>query len=164
MHDKFLLEIAVELHKAMPRVMQGHAMKELWSYKYESSESADEERTGIHTHADDAIVNCNIWLTPDSANKDSNSGGLIVYTTKPPKEWEDFTSFNSNWEYVEENLLNFSNNVTIPYRQNRAVIFDSFLFHKTDKHRFRKGYENRRINLTILYGERQSKATVLNEL
>ncbi|MGH7256636.1 MAG: hypothetical protein ACREI3_12775, partial [Nitrospirales bacterium] len=44
--------------------------------------------------------------------------------------------------------------VTIPYRANRAVIFNSDLFHETDRLRFREGYENRRINITLLYGQR----------
>jgi hypothetical protein len=44
--------------------------------------------------------------------------------------------------------------MTVPYRGNRAVIFNSDLFHKTDAIRFREGYENRRINVTLLYGER----------
>ena len=41
-------------------------------------------------------------------------------------------------------------NVRIPYRQNRIVVFDSALYHKTDSFRFREGYENLRINLTLL--------------
>ena len=45
--------------------------------------------------------------------------------------------------------------ITVPYRANRAVIFDSNLFHKTDEIRFADGYENRRINITMLYGRRQ---------
>ena len=44
--------------------------------------------------------------------------------------------------------------VTIPHRANRAVIFDSDLFHETDTITFREGYENRRINCTLLYGFR----------
>ncbi len=45
--------------------------------------------------------------------------------------------------------------ITVPYRANRAVIFDSNLFHKTDVIRFAGGYENRRINITMLYGRRR---------
>ena len=40
----------------------------------------------------------------------------------------------------------------VPYRENRAVIFDSALFHQTDVYRFKRGYRSRRINLTLLYG------------
>jgi len=36
----------------------------------------------------------------------------------------------------------------VPYKQNRAVIFDSRLLHATDP-----GFRNRRINLTYLFGK-----------
>ena len=49
--------------------------------------------------------------------------------------------------------------ITIPYRCNRAVIFDSDLFHETDVISFAEGYENRRINVTLLYGRREHGAT-----
>jgi hypothetical protein len=45
----------------------------------------------------------------------------------------------------------------IPHKQNRVVIFNSDLFHKTDSYHFREGYENRRINITLLYGYRQPR-------
>jgi hypothetical protein len=44
--------------------------------------------------------------------------------------------------------------VRVPYRANRAVIFDSDLFHATDRPLFREGYLNRRVNVTLLYGGR----------
>ncbi len=43
-------------------------------------------------------------------------------------------------------------NVTVPYKGNRMVLFDSSLYHRTDKLRFKPGYANRRINLTFLFG------------
>ena len=45
-------------------------------------------------------------------------------------------------------------NITIPYKQNRAAIFDSKRLHATDKYTFKDGYENRRINLTLLFGDK----------
>jgi hypothetical protein len=44
--------------------------------------------------------------------------------------------------------------IRVPHRANRAVIFDSDLFHTTDRLRFREGYANRRINITMRYEER----------
>jgi hypothetical protein len=41
----------------------------------------------------------------------------------------------------------------IPHRANRCVLFDSKLIHITDEMRFMPGYENRRVNVTLLYGE-----------
>ena len=44
-------------------------------------------------------------------------------------------------EKVHELLLKPTGyaNVTVPYKQNRAVLFDSALFHNTDKFSFKKG-------------------------
>ncbi|KAL3939717.1 MAG: hypothetical protein SGBAC_005609 [Bacillariaceae sp.] len=152
LHDRILLQLAFELYKKLPTIMKGHFLKYLWAYKYDS------EYTGINLHADQAAVNVNMWLTPDEANLDPNSGGLVVFTAKPPADW-DFARFNTDTEEVHELLLKPTNyaNVTVPHRQNRAVLFDSALFHQTDEYSFKKGYENRRINLTFLYGEMQKQ-------
>ena len=40
----------------------------------------------------------------------------------------------------------------VPFRENRCVIFDSSLIHVTDELHFKPGYENRRVNVTLLYG------------
>ena len=47
-----------------------------------------------------------------------------------------------------------SGKMVVPYAQNRAVLFNSNLFHETDTINFKKGYENRRINITMLFGKR----------
>ena len=150
MHSKIMMQLAFKLKKYIPHIMKQHDLKYMWAYKY------DERYNGIQTHADQAAVNVNIWLTPDDANLDKESGGLVIFTAKPPTDW-DFEMYNMNTEMVDELLLKPTNyaNVTVPYKQNRAVIFDSALFHHTDKFRFRKGYKNRRINLTLLYGDMQ---------
>jgi hypothetical protein len=48
--------------------------------------------------------------------------------------------------------------ITVPHRANRVLIFDSNLFHETDRIAFKEGYLNRRINITMLYGRRVSRA------
>jgi hypothetical protein len=45
---------------------------------------------------------------------------------------------------------------SVAYRQNRALVFNSDLFQDTDRIAFREGYENRRINITLLYGRREN--------
>ena len=52
-------------------------------------------------------------------------------------------------------------NITVPHRQNRCVIFDSELYHWTDRVNFRRGYEHRRINLTFLYGHPGDKTCAM---
>jgi tetratricopeptide (TPR) repeat protein len=47
--------------------------------------------------------------------------------------------------------------LAVPHRANRAVIFDSDLFHERDRIAFKEGYLNRRINITMLYGNREKR-------
>eukprot|EP00536_Pseudo-nitzschia_multiseries_P005610 jgi/Psemu1/12967/gm1.12967_g len=152
LHQRILLQLSVELRKLLPDIFDGHPLKYMWAYKYDS------EYGGINLHADEAAVNVNLWLTPNDANLDPNSGGLVIYTVKPPQDW-DFELYNRDTDFVYEHLIQPSGfaNVTVPFRENRAVIFDSALFHTTDEFKFRKGYKNRRINLTLLYGDMQKQ-------
>ena len=156
LHQQILLRLSVELRKLLPDIFDGHPLKYMWAYKYDS----DSEFGGINLHADEAAVNVNLWLTPNDANLNKNNGGLVIYTVKPPHDW-DFELYNRDTDFVYEHLLRPSGyaNITVPYRENRAVIFDSALFHTTDDYTFRKGYKNRRINLTLLYGDMKKQRT-----
>ena len=107
---------------------------------------------GINTHADFANVNVNVWITPDEANLDKTSGGLVVWDKESPKDWS-FSDYNIN----ENKIHNFLDDsgakaIKIPYKCNRAAVFNSTLFHRTDDIVFNEGYENRRLNVTFLYG------------
>jgi len=46
--------------------------------------------------------------------------------------------------------------MTVRYRANRAVIFDSDLFQENDRIAFQSGYTNPRVNVTLLYVRRRS--------
>ena len=152
LYKRILLKLVVELRAQLPDILSDHPLNYLWAYKYDS------DYNGITLHADEAAVNVNLWITPDEANLDPTSGGLVVFTVKPPEDW-DVNQYNRDTQLVYEELLEPSNfaNLTIPYKENRAVLFDSALFHQTDHFQFQKGYTNRRINLTILYGKMQKQ-------
>jgi hypothetical protein len=107
-------------------------------------------------HADEAAVNVNFWITENEANLDAERGGLVVYTHDAPKDW-GFARFNIDSKSIADYLTSVGSvPVRVPYQANRAVIFDSDLFHATDQPRFREGYLNRRINITLLYGLRSA--------
>ena len=149
-----LLQIAEELRLRFPAIFGRHQLNQAWAFKYDSVSQ------GLKIHADTAAVNVNFWITPDAANLDPERGGLVVWDREPPDEW-DFNEYNN--ENKEPAVLAFleregAQAVTIPYRQNRAVIFNSNLFHCTDSFNFRDDYESRRINVTLLYGNRQDAA------
>jgi tetratricopeptide (TPR) repeat protein len=145
-----LLQIAEELRLKLPGIFQDHLLTQAWAFKYDS------ERTGLNIHADAAAVNVNFWVTPDEANLDSQHGGLVVWDKEAPRDW-NFKEYNNtaNEPKVRKFLADTrAKAVTIPYRANRAVIFNSDLFHETDRFHFKDDYESRRLNITLLYGRR----------
>jgi len=145
-----LAQIAEELRATYPAIIENHPLLHFWAFKYDSS------MQGIKMHADFAAVNVNFWITPDEANLDPEHGGLVVWDKAAPLDW-DFAKYNAGEEDIRAFLEGqHARPVTVPYRANRAVIFDSDLFHETDVIRFKPGYENRRINITLLFGRRQA--------
>jgi tetratricopeptide (TPR) repeat protein len=141
-------QIQEELRLALPGIFRHHKLRKTWAFKYDSALS------GIPMHADFAAVNVNFWITPDAANLDPDHGGLVVWDKEAPADW-DFAAYNTDLAAMQRFLKDSdARAVTIPHRQNRAAIFNSDLFHATDRISFAPGYENRRINITLLYGTR----------
>lgn len=147
-----LAQIAEEMRQAYPSIIADHPLLHFWAFKYDS------ELQGIRKHADFAAVNVNFWITPDDANLEPAHGGLVVWDAAAPLDW-DFARYNAAEKDMEAFLESRNAQpITVPYRCNRAVIFDSDLFHETDTFRFKEGYENRRINVTLLFGRRNPQS------
>jgi tetratricopeptide (TPR) repeat protein len=145
-----LLQIAEELRQRLPRIFGTHRLTQAWAFKHDSA------RRGLNIHADAAAVNVNFWITPDEANLNPESGGLVVWDKEAPREW-DFKTYNSDkarGSIYEWLTSQGAKEIKIPYRANRAVLFNSDLFHETDDIAFKEGLTNRRINITLLYGHR----------
>ena len=104
----------------------------MWAYKYDSRAYKDDNGlTGIKAHADQAAINVNFWITPESGNLDKNSGGLKIWNKLPPSNW-DFSAYNSLDRSPKIKEMLDSEGIpqkTIPYRENRAVIFDGRTLH-----------------------------------
>lgn len=147
-----LAQIAEELRANYPAIFRDYPLLYAWSFKY------DNRMKGTKIHADFAAVNVNFWITPTEASLDRERGGLQVWDVAAPLDW-DFERYNRDEPSIRAYLREKqSKALRIPYRANRAVIFDSDLFHETDDMRFADGYENRRINITLLYGDRKTAA------
>lgn len=148
----------------MPGLFDGHALKHAWVYKYDSAESAQ----GIAPHADDAAVNVNIWLQDGWQIPETDrggGGGLKLWLKEVPLSF-DFEEYNRkpaellSWLASDEATDGGScpvEEMTVSHRVNRAVIFDSSLVHQSDVAGIRPDckYEDRRMNLTLLFGERR---------
>jgi len=156
-----LSQIAEELRARLPEVLCDLTIQNVWAFKFD-----DELETGIDLHVDQDAVNVNLWITPDDDNLDASSGGLIIYDAAADPAgnmtFEDYNSVgNVRTAKSEESgvlsMLKASgySNVTVPYRQNRAVVFDGARIHTTQPFSFRKGkLRSRRINITFLFGVR----------
>ena len=143
-----LLQIAEQIRTALPGIFGTTTLRRLWAFKYDS------QLSGIRLHADFAAVNVNFWITPDEANLDPESGGLVIWDKEAPLDW-DFESYNTDEARMRAFLRDQkATAMVVPHRQNRVVIFNSDLFHETGALNFRDGYENRRINITMLFGKR----------
>ena len=145
-----LRNLVKEIYAKFPTLVNGLQLVNLWAYKSAQS------HTGVPVHADEATVSFNFWITPDEANIDKDTGGLLIYPkeARKPPHWSFMESNGIDYvEQIQKRLAQYKA-TRIPYKQNRLVIFDSALFHKTDYFKFKKRYKDRRINLTIMFGKK----------
>ena len=145
--NEFILKLSEDLRLTYKKIFQELRLTQAWIFKYDSN------MEGTKIHADQASINVNFWISPDDANLDRNGGGLKIWDEIPPKNW-GFDAYNSLDASSKIKKILDDNNVKpqfVPYKENRAVIFNSKLFHATDNFNFKDSYENRRINVTFLY-------------
>jgi tetratricopeptide (TPR) repeat protein len=141
-----LLQIADEIRQAFPELLQKHPLTQAWAFKGLQAKAA------IDAHADDAAISINFWVTPDEANLNPERSGLVVCRVPPPSGWE-ISGYDSDGPLIAAFLEQHANDsLIVPYQENRAVLFESRLFHRSDAPEFAPGYENHRINLTLLFG------------
>jgi len=159
-----LSTLSLEMVTHLPKIFNNtnkRNLNQMWAFKYES------KCPGIDIHADFAAINVNFWITPTKANKDydeekdvGKTGGMWIWDTGAPPDW-DFSRYNGDDKTDVLALLKEknSNAVYIPYKYNRCVLFDSNLFHKTADVNFIPGFDNKRINVTMLFGQRENTGT-----
>lgn len=141
-----ILQIAAEIRSRFAVLLEQQPLTQAWAFKGLKPASA------IDIHADDGAVSLNLWLTPDAANRKPDRGGLVVSMIPPPDDWS-IGDYAADQERIAAFLQRApQQRLTVPYKENRAVLFRSRLFHWSDAPEFADGYENHRINLTLIYG------------
>tara|TARA_R100001129_G_scaffold185550_1_gene174109 strand:- start:2627 stop:3613 length:987 start_codon:yes stop_codon:yes gene_type:complete len=160
-NPQVLETLALEMVQNLPKIFNTtnkRNLAQMWAFKYES------KCPGIDVHADFAAVNVNFWITPTEANRDydkekdiGKTGGMWIWDAGAPVDW-DFNRYNGDnkdevLEYLDKQQ---SKAVYIPYKYNRCVLFNSNLFHKTADVNFLPGFDNKRINVTMLFGQREN--------
>ena len=145
-----LLELSEEIKSHFPKIFKNFPLTKAWAFK------CNNEMKGIKIHADFAAINVNFWITPDKANLNKNSGGLLIWDKEAPKNW-NFNKYNNNHLEIKKFLKEKKSKMKrVKYKSNRVIIFNSNLFHASDTYNFKNNYESRRINITLLYGKRKN--------
>lgn len=148
-----MAQIAEEIRDLFPEILAAHPFRYMGAFKYDSTLS-----TGTNIHADNSAVNLNFYIAPDEANLDPESGGMDIWDIVAP-EGEKMRVYNGDEALARQFLRESNARLTrIPHRANRAVLFKSDLFHKTSDCKFREGYLNKRINISLLFGNRGTAA------
>jgi hypothetical protein len=146
-----LAQITEEISSVYIDILGGHEFRYLGAFKYDSELS-----TGTNIHADFSAINVNLYITPDDANLDPDSGGMLIWNLAARDERE-LRRYNGNDSEIRDYLQRSQAQTTrVAHRANRAVLFKSSLFHKTDTCRFKEGYLNKRINVSLLFGQFES--------
>ena len=152
LHEGFdhpvLIALAREFGERLGGIIGEHRLAQMWAFSYGQAGG------GTRKHADKAAININLWITPDSACPDPEAAGLVVHDVAAPPDWH-FSDYNLDPAPLERLVEREGRApVRVPYRCNRAVVFDSSVIHESGGVRFRSGHANRRINVTLLFGER----------
>ena len=164
-------QITQELRAALPIIIGDERLSNFWTYKYsnvlrEENVRRQAQKYGLGKHADPAKINLNMWLTPDEACTDPTRGGMTIYDIGVDSAEEYFQSQHRTF-HSELNVKmkeQKTRKVNIKYKRNRMILFNSRLIHgsgvedNSQDLLFKKGYRNRRISLTWLFGDLMDKA------
>jgi hypothetical protein len=150
-----MLAIGDELLRCCPGLLHGLALMTHWALLYHRD-------TPGNVHADDAAFSLTVWLTPDEFNLDPTTGGLTLYDVKRPVEMmpHEYLIAGSSGPYVAAHTR--GQRAYVPYRGNRAVLFDARTFHVTSTPRFADGdVTQKRLNLSLAFDDPAAAATRL---
>jgi tetratricopeptide (TPR) repeat protein len=147
-----IYQLVAELRQRLPRVLSDCPLNNIWAYRY------DRRSDGVRTHYDDGSVTINFWITDNAANLGTGGpGGLVMYDKERPVDWDWSVNVYKDDPAVQEQMAAYladAKQVAVPYRCNRAVMFKSTLLHRSEPFEFRDGFENRRMNITLLFRRR----------
>lgn len=144
-----LLELGRKLESLLP-LQRDEKLVDFWALMFHRNLSGS-------PHSDNASIAFTLWLTEECFNNDPDSGGLTLFDVKRDDRQRPHEHLVSRWssQYLAENTCGAS--TYIPYKENRAVIFDARTFHVTESPNFDvskpDGY---RINLTYAFDQPKS--------
>lgn len=140
-------QIIDEVTECLAPIIESAPLEEIWAYRNIIGSAA------IGAHADFSHVNVNLWLTDETANRSPGTGGLVLFERRAPDDW-GFSAYNEDTASIDA-FIDGAERVTIPYRENRMVVFDPAYFHASDAVDFGERIQDWRVNLTLLFGSRR---------
>ena len=141
-----LAQVAEEFRELLQDVLCDLPLTDLRAVKFDDVQEVD-------LQADQAAVTVNLWITADELD-DSNSG-LTIYDASAGLDVFAVDSLSSTKSILEELVRGVDGeNVSVPYRQNRAVVYESTRIHSAQPFPLRKSMDlrSRMISLAFLFG------------
>lgn len=141
-----ILSNIVDESKVYLSILHNLTFERAWSFIYNN------QSEGVKIHADTATINLNLWVTADeSIDTSIDTNGLSIWRIERPNDWCE-RDYNANLkksvDFINKNGIV---PINIPYKCNRAIIFNSAYFHQSLPVNVKPGYQNRRINYTFLF-------------
>lgn len=141
-------DIAATLKQNLPELLGTAELVSHWALMYVKNIPG-------RVHADIAGLTLTLWLTADEYNLDPHTGGLILFDVKRPREMMPHEHLVTTSAEAFVSATTRGETVHIPYRCNRAVLFDGSTFHKTDILNFAaSGSDSHRINAALAFEDR----------
>lgn len=138
-------DVANEIKGKLPNVLGNLELDTYWAIM-------NHKNTPGRIHFDDCDLVVSLWLTPDEYNLNPQSGGLNLYDVhkNSDERWEEmFTCGDEIKDYVKANL---KKEICIPYKWNRAIIFNPRNLHAAGYTDFKNDHVlNYRLNLTLAF-------------
>jgi hypothetical protein len=118
---------------------------------------------GVSFHCDGGWITLNIWLSDDKSVKDPSKNGFTIYDKIVPPDWnKDKWNGDRQDESISDGIEKWLKDnevkpVHVPFKSNRATLFNGAHFHKTDGVSMKDGPENRRVSYTMIFGVQLKK-------
>ena len=139
-----------DLRRHAPGIGLGYRVVQAWAFRCEATSP------GIGVHADRSDMNINLWTTPDWHCRSAETSGLTIWPVRAPGG-TPFETINGDVDWCRRFVARSGiEPIHIPYRANRAVVFDGSQFHASSGSDFEGGVDGRRINVTVLLRDRSS--------
>ena len=104
-----------------------------WAFIHENFQTRS-----VSPHLDGLPLTMNFWVTPEQCIETCSDeyNGIVITDAKSLRQFESEKNYKK---------------INVPYKFNRAMIFNGNNVHYSLKSRFKDGYKNKKVNFTFLF-------------